>query len=77
MISPEVSDRVATVILGATRARGFALVLFYDDDGMSEITNLRDAVVSNADPQSAADMLIEIAPEFYRALATDSIPRAG
>lgn len=69
MTGSDVAHRVKTVILGATQARGFALVLFYDDG--PDVTDHREAIIHNADPRTAAAMLEEVADDYYQAVAQE------
>lgn len=62
MIDAAVQNRLATVILGASRCRGFALVMFYNHGET-------DTLVAEADPKTAAELLKSIADQFYRGYA--------
>lgn len=66
MIDASVQSRIATVILGASRCRGFALVMFYDGGDT-------ETLVAEADPMTAGELLKTIAGQFYRGYAGNNV----
>lgn len=70
MIASDIAERISAVIFGASRCRGFALVMFYDaDETCPPDTYRSEAIIQSGDPVAAADMLNNTAEDYYRSVS--------
>ena len=68
MIDDQLADRLRCTILGATQCKGFALVVFYEDDTEWSLT------ASDFSPRKAAAVLTDIADAFERQASQQIFP---